>query len=272
MGFKDFISERWQIIKINTVETFMLQLSSIFENWIVLITSFFFVIINILFINVLFTNVSTIATYTKDQMILFSLIGNLSFFINIAWSADNMASLIYGVNKGDLDLILSKPLPSLFYVTFRKIDIFLFVKGFVPGAIAYIVIIKWFSLNITFESCLAAIVIFIAGQIALNFFQFLCVIPVFFRGSAEQLMSLSWAFEYNLGRMIPLEGLDKFFRILFITLIPVMISTGLTTSVLLNKSDLLLSILFSIVVSIVFILIKILLWKFALKNYTSASS
>lgn len=270
--FKSYLAERLYILKINIYEKLLIDLSSTFDNWVNILFSPLFNLIMIIFINVLYSNVHSIASYSKNEMLFFLLIGQINFFGTMLWSTENLYGLTNDVRTGGLDLVLSKPLPSLFYTTFRKIDLLAFLKGVIPPVILLSIVINWSNLSFSMWSILAGAIIIVCGQITLHFFQFFCAMWVFWRGSGEQLVDLSWVFEYNLGRMIPYEGLNFTFRTIFTTIIPVMISTGLTTSVFLGKSPAGLSLVFSILVATASILAKSYLWKLCLRNYSSASS
>lgn len=272
MEFRKKLKIRLNILRINCFEKLLFDSTHLIEEFIGFLFSMSFTIVTIIFMTTLFRNVKEIAGYSINDIFVFQLIGQFNFFIINSWSSENMQDMMTSVRSGAFDLILSKPVPSLFYTTFRKIDLLYLLTRMLPALIPYFLLINWSTLNIQASSALAAIIILISGQISLHVFQFMSCVSIFWFGRADDLYSLSWAFEYDLGRNIPYEGITNDFRIIFITIIPVLIPTALTTSVLLQKSDALIGIIIAACSAIFSLVLKNWVWKKALKAYTSASS
>jgi hypothetical protein len=74
----------------------------------------------LLFISVVFQNVSSIAGYSKDEMLFLFFVGQLSFYSFSFWSEGGVIIEKY-VNNGNLDYILTRPVSSIFFVTMHKI-------------------------------------------------------------------------------------------------------------------------------------------------------
>jgi len=99
--------------------------------------------------------------------------------------------------------------------------------------------------------------------------QFLLAVPAFWLGESNELYSLSWSLYDN---EIPLEGFSKSVRILLTVILPIMFMTSVSTSVMLQKSSAIMMLGSSLAVAGVFLIIKIAVWKIALRHYSSASS
>jgi ABC-2 type transport system permease protein len=228
--------------------------------------------LTLLLIEAIYANTSTLNGYAKNDMLLFLFIGQISFALNVNQYYINIEELIRSVNAGELDLILTKPIPSLFYVTFKTIGLVDFLIGAAPNLLVLGLALNWTQLNISLSSVVVGVVIMLLGVFCTHVFQFCAALPVFWIGESSNIVDLTWSFEYNIGRVFPFESVDKSFRTFFSTLVPVLISTGIATSVMLNKSDKYLMLLFVVAVSIMAFLLKSFFWNLALKNYTSASS
>lgn len=225
----------------------------------------------IVFIDILYVNVETIAGYTRDDMLFFTLIGQIAYGINVSASILNLEELIRRVNDGGLDLVLSKPLPQLFYVSFRNIDIFHLID-LLPNITLLGILINWSNLHLSVLSLIIGFIIILLGVYCVHIFQFIFTIPSFWLGESNNLLAMTWAVEFNFGRFIPFEGLSDTLKTVFSTLIPVLFSTAISTSVILGKSEPWQMLAAVIAVTGCMILIKVFAWRIALRNYTSASS
>lgn len=271
--FKESFTDRFELLKANTIFTFQKETAYWADNWASVLSTTFYTVAMLIFINVLYANVTTIVGYNKNDMLLFFLIGQMTFYTTWAISAQNMQEFILDVNRGDLDMILTKPLPALFYITFKRIRLFsnIFRDG-IPPTLAIIFAIDWSSLHFSMFNVIVAVVIFFLGQICLHVLQFMSVVPVIWFGESISIFKLAFDIENYAGRFIPLEGFNNYFRLIFGALIPVMISTSFTTSVLLNKSEPVFLLVWAIVVTVLALIVRGWMWNLAIRNYTSASS
>jgi len=225
----------------------------------------------LIFIDVIYANVDSVAGYMRNEMLLFLFVGQISYYSS--WLIhSNLRELIEDVNRGNLDLLLVKPTPSLFYVTFKKIKLFSILRDSIPPMMAIAIVTNWSSLNLSFVNVFIGLVIACLGLIVAHVIHFLSTLPVFWLGESTAILELSEHFEYNVGKIIPLEGYGFNFQLVFSTLIPVLISTGFASSVMLGKSNPLLLLIWSLIITAVFLFVRGVSWKKALKAYTSASS
>jgi ABC-2 type transport system permease protein len=268
-AFKENLVFKLKVLKINTINSLMKDTAYFTNNLGNLFSTLLYTITFLVFAKVIFSNVDTLAGYSYDQMLFFMLVGQISFYSHVLWSFDNIIQMISDVNRGQMDLILIKPLPHLFYITFKRIYLVEFIRdGFISLTIITI-LINWNNIGISWGSLFSGIVVFIAGQIAWHTFQFSLGLIVFWVGQGQAFFSLSWAF-YQIG--LPYEGITTLFRIIFITLIPILLSSSLASSVILGKFEAMNGVFLSIAVILSSLMIKNYLWNLALKNYSSASS
>jgi len=270
-AFKDYFSERAGLLIINIINTYQTDVAYMSQRWSSILSTTTFTLSYLLLIHIVYSNVHTIAGYSQNDSLFLSLIGQLNYYIMWVWGIGNIASLVSDVNRGNLDLLLTKPLPSLFYISTRRIGLLGFFTQGLPTLLIIAVFIDWSQIPFNWVNLFFGVIVFICGQLALNAFQFAFAIPVFWQGEATELSSLSLEF-MGIPTQIPFEALSQSLKVLFSTLIPVGLSTVVCTSVLLGKSDPIPLTLLSILVTLIALVIKNYLWRIALLQYTSASS
>lgn len=266
----NYFTQRLRLLKINAINTYHIQTAYFFENIAGSASTMFYTLAMLIFIKAIYTNVKLFAGYTESEMLLLVFFIQLNFHIGYIWSVSNINYLIESVRVGELDLILTKPVPAMFYVTFKDLSFVNFLKEGVPNLLLLILVINWPEFSLTLGNVSFAAAILILGQICAHCFRFLFALPTFFTGNAEQLFRLSSV--VTDPPEIPYDGITGNVRILFTTLIPALIASQISVSVFLGKSDALTMFVFSLGVAVVFLVIKSIGWKIALRNYTSASS
>ncbi|MFA5291055.1 MAG: ABC-2 family transporter protein, partial [Candidatus Paceibacterota bacterium] len=111
----------WRILRANLINTFQTETAYFGNNWGNMISTIIYVTVQILFINVIYSRVNTFAGYDKNEMYFLLFIGQFGFYLLWGISEMNNQTLIKDINRGSLDFLLVLPVPSLWYVTFRKI-------------------------------------------------------------------------------------------------------------------------------------------------------
>ncbi len=268
-GFKQQLADYWDIVRINASNTYQIDTAYFFGRWSMIVSSFAYNIVMILFVQVMYSNVNLIAGYTRDEILFVLLVGQINYFLLGAWSYKNIITLVSEVNQGNLDLVLIRPLPALFYVSLKRINSITLLRDMLPPSILYAFLINWGDLHITAWTLPAGVLVCLLGEIAIHGFQFLLAIPVFWNGESSELVNLSWPFfQYN----IPFEGYSRTLKYFFSIIIPMLPCNVLAASVMLGKESPLISIVGIGLVAGAFMYMKVALWNMALRNYTSASS
>ncbi len=271
---KNYLTERLVLIKVSIINTFQRDYAYAFNNWGNILSATVYMIVTVLFINILYSNVKTIAGYDKDEMLFFIFIAQLIFIFTWMFSIRNIQDLIAEVNSGEIDLILSKPVPSLFYVSTKTIDIFSITRDFFIGVLAIIISIQWSNLNLNLYNVCLGFMIFVFGFLISHVVHFVAALPVFWLGESSSILDLVLSFDFEFIQQIPFEGFNfsKTFQSVFITFIPLLISVGVSVSVMLGKLPGIPFLILTAIVCVIFLRVKVFAWKLALKNYTSASS
>jgi ABC-2 type transport system permease protein len=264
------IQERLRLLYLFTKNTYQVQTAYFFENWGSFLSTTFYMASTILFVKIIYSNVKVFAGYTEPEILLLLLISQASFYAEWSWSLNNIENLIDDVRMGYFDLLLSKPVPSLFCVTFKNIDLIDRLKDAVPNLAVIVLITDWSQIYTSWDKVLMGLAILLCGHISWHCFRFISALPVFFLGQSSQIYQLSG----SLGNThnVPLEGFPGNLRRIFISAIPSLVAGQLSASVILGKSNALSMLTISIIVTAVFLILKQFGWIISLRNYASASS
>jgi len=265
--FKYRLNLLWAFVKF----TFAKETAYAGNNWGNIFSTVFYTISMILFIDVTYANVDMVAGYSRDQMLLFMFMGQISYYTY--WSIyRNLRTLGEDVNTGNLDILLTKPVPSLFYVTFRRISIYNVIRDGIPAMGVLWCVINWENLSFSSVQMLYGLIVVLLGMICVHVMHFMFTIPVFWLGESANLRRLAEGVEYNLGKTIPFEGYSPKMRVLLSTVLPILITAGVSTSVVLGKSEPVWMIVFTGITAIVLLIVMNKMWSVALRAYSSASS
>ncbi len=241
------------------------------NNWANIISTTFYILSQTIFITVIFANVTTIASYTRSEMLFFVFLAQLGYYLS--WLIQgNLKDLVDFVNTGRLDNLLLRPTSALFYVTFRKIRLFSTLRDAIAPTVFMILVINWPSLHLQLETLIIGIVILVLGQICVHCLFFLAVLLVFWLGESSTIFSLVADVDYLIGKTIPLEGFATNLRLVLTTLVPILISAGVSTSVILGKTLPYPALLSAIGVTILALVVRQYAWNLAIRAYSSASS
>lgn len=268
--FKNGFVERIALLRINIINTFYEDYANFANTWASLLSTTFYTAAFMVFVQVVFSNVTLFAGYSKNDILLMNFIGQINAFSIFSWSLNNIERLIKDVNAGDLDLVLIRPLPSLFYVSLKKIKLLDVLRD---GTLPLLIVgyfMDWSEYSFSASNLFYGLVVFICGQIAFHSFQFIVACSVFWTGESSSLFGITYEV-WDVNR-VPFEGYNKWFKTIFTVFIPILLITPITASVLLGKSNGLIMALIGIIIASIFLGLKIKVWKMSLRNYTSASS
>lgn len=258
-----------RILRANLVNTFQTETAYFGNNWGNLVSTIFYTVVQILFINVLYSRVTYFAGYDKNQMFFLIFVSQIGFYVHWTMGHINHKFLIEDVRRGALDFILILPVPSLLYVTLRKIPLLTLIRDGLPNLIILGLLINWSVLPLSFYNVIFASFIFILGQIAWESFAFLLLLPVFWYGESKQIYALN--FTLRDSENVPWEGYRPVFQFGLSVLIPTLLLAMIPVSVALGKTDGLIMFIYALAIALIFATLKKKFWDSALRNYTSAS-
>lgn len=225
-------------------------------------------VLSVALIGVIFAQVQTVAGWTLDEMIVLTgayllvlSLSNILFF-------QNMARLSEYVNRGDLDFVLTKPLDSQFlvsarYTTFNEVPSALL-------AVLYIVAGLVRLGRVPDAGSLVAFLLFIIVALGLIYaFWFLTVTLVIWSGRIENIHFLMFPF-LEMAR-VPADVFLGIFRPLLTFVVPIAFVSTVPAQAILGVLNPLIA-GYGIVFAAALVILSHVIWGFALRHYSSASS
>jgi len=265
---KNAIQLRLRLLKAFTKNTFQAESAYWQNNWANMISVLLYTASFLVFIEVIFANINTLGGYSKEEAVFFYFIAE--FFVFLGFTRWNFAQFSRDVNSGQLDMLLTKPVPSLFFIMFRNIPLLSFSRDMLPTIGLLVWYIDWSVLDISVLSVLGGVFLLLCGLIIQHFFAFLASLPAIIKGESQELFGFMYEFE-DLGQKVPFEAFPKAFQFGFLFLVPITVGAGVATSVFLNKGSEWLLLVVPLVM-IVLVGLELFIWKRVLRLYSSASS
>ena len=266
---KQWVSERLFLLRSSLRYSIRLETAFFFANWVRMIASVAFTLAYILFIDILFRSVPTFAGYHRAEMLFFMFVSQLTFYATWIWSTTNVQQIEQDIRSGAFDLLLLKPLPLLFYAHTRIIRIISFLRDSPPALAVIGFAVPWSALTFRIENVLAAVALFLLGQLAINAVQSILILPAFWVPGARVLSRLP---DDVIDRQIPAEALPRWFSLPFAVLVPLLLAAAFPAQVALGRFDPLLALAVGAGSTALILWIRSRLWAWALRSYTSASS
>lgn len=220
-----------------------------------------------LFIVSIFHFTDTLAGYNKYEVLLFFLTFNL---------VDVLSQVLFrgiymfksAVNRGKFDFTLTKPINPLFYSLSRLTDLMdLIFLGPIIGLLIYVIVKLPISLSI------APIAIYFATL----FLALILTLSIHIISAAVTIITIEsdqviWFYRESmtLGRF-PMDVYSQTVQLIFTFIMPIFIIVAFPARALLG---LVTKPLFAaaILVTLVFFLFSLIIWQYALRQYSSASS
>lgn len=264
-NIKRYLILYWMFVK-NCV---MSQMEYRFNFYMSCLIQLAFMGIKLTYVVVLYKAGISINGVTPDQMTIF--IGTYSALsgIFVSFFLINFGSLSNQIRTGELDMLIVKPVSLQFLATLRRVDIgFSLVSVVVGGAM---IIIGWTRAGIE------ASFINIAGFIGLTMCGIFLTYSVFLipnifafwfisTGGLSQIVNQLWDFNN-----MPMIIYTNVIRTIGLFIVPVFVITNFGAMFVLDMMSPWL-ILWGILAPVIFFIISRLLWNFAVKHYSSASS
>lgn len=221
------------------------------------------------FVGVVFSQTSSVGTWTQWQMVL--LVGASNFIQQVyqAFFLTNCTNLSELIRTGKMDFLLLLPVNTRFLVSLRQVDLGAFV-------------------NALFAVC---VMIFAAGKLGLHptpqqllGFSLLCAVGILIHYSLMFMLAaisfwtvraqgIVWGYYnlFNIARM-PDEAFHGAFKAVFTFALPVLLVSNVPARVLADKVTSLEALLVLLGLGVAWALISEWFWRVSVSRYTSASS
>lgn len=222
--------------------------------------------LNLLFIDIIFSNINALNSWSFSDMLLLYSMWMLGFaFYEMFFQ--NVETFPEYVRQGDLDVVMLKPVNPLFFISTTKINYTAISKLIIGGTI-FIYAYAEGELNWGLSEWLW-FVCFLFFANMLNYALYASVVSIaFWLGNIPGIIGIIGIFW--LSTRYPTDIYPKFIRILFLA-IPLAFTSYFPTLYLLGKENGYIGLL-SPLVAIIWLLIAVILWKKGAKNYTSTGT
>ncbi len=227
---------------------------------------FVWAFVNIGFFRILLLNVPRISGWTFDELVLpLGLFSLLNAFI---WGTfyGNMKNLAKGVNRGDLDFIVIKPVSGQFFVSVKEVSVSLF-----PSVIVgiFLLIYGFYINHLNLISLLYLPVIIFSSLLIIYSLYFISVLPVFWTSRLSNISELMPQLADT--ARYPTQIFPVFMRFILTFIIPLGLLVIFPGQILLSRFRPI-NLLYPLLAGIILLYISHRLWRLALRHYSSASS
>jgi ABC-2 type transport system permease protein len=238
--------------------------------WFTLISRILYNITFLIFIDALFQRVGHVAGYSRSDFMFMFFVSQLGFYVMYLIVFTGLLKLVENVRTGQFDLLLLKPVPH---------RLFLYIRGMVPIDFLFtcattlpliLMQINWGEISLSPGSLALGAVVWVCGMIIGNTFLFALTLPAFRAGDASDMMNIFYAVTGM--SQVPYSKLPVFMKVLSLTILSQLIIAAAATEIVLMKGDALGVSLAAIIAAVISVIIFNQLWRYALRNYTSASS
>lgn len=221
------------------------------------------------FVSVLYMHTESIATWSKWEVVL--LFGASHFIqqVYISLFFTNVTQLSELIRTGRLDFLLLLPVNSRFLISCRHVDL----GGFVNAASAIAVMVYALVKLGTVPSSWQIIGFFVLSGVGVIIHYSLMFMLASISFWAVRAQGIVWAY-YNLFNIarLPDAAFHGVFRAFFTFAIPMLLVSNVPVKLLADKLGSPLEIAFLLGMAVVCVGASELVWRKAVKQYTSASS
>lgn len=262
------VRDRWALLRVSARQSDLLETAYFTKNWASSVAPFAYTVAYIVFFQALFGSISTFAGYSHGEILFMLFAAQLTYYVLWMWGPNNLDLLEMEIRNGTFDLLLVRPLPLLWFIHTRRIDLRKALRQGVAPLTAITVMLPWRELPFTPASVAASVVVFACGQLAFNAVQSILLLPAFWLPGVRPLVHLP----YDLNGQIPVEAYPRWLALTFTFLLPVLLGSAVAAETALGRFDLPLVLAVSITSTIFILWARARLWGLALRSYTSASS
>lgn len=222
----------------------------------------------LLFFEVIYGHTDTLGGWSREQTHVFLASYFLLDSLDMSIFSTNLWWLPLHINRGDLDMYLTKPVNSFFYLTLKEFQVGSFINVFFSyGLLIYF----WNQLTpeLGWMELLIHHILLISGLLLFNFIRIFFLISSFWtgspRGADELFLSTTRLATY------PEQIYPSWMRKIMLTLLPISFMLSVPHQIIFGQKSLI-WIVISLRVTLVSGFCAWKIWNLGLKRYASASS
>ena len=226
-------------------------------------------LIQILMFSAIYSQVDSIGGWQRNQVLLF--IGTFSLInaLNMSLFFFGIISIPHKIKTGQLDLYLTKPVKTLFYLSLENINV-----GSFPLVLGSIGIIAYAVSGLAIQMTIGKVIgyTFLVTLMLILYYDLMVIIRtiVFFVIQASSIERLEGEL-ITLCMKVPGILFTGPFKVLFYLILPYGIMATIPTQFF-SSSLSPLGFTYAILITVVFTVLTIAFWNLGLKKYKSASS
>ncbi|HUB86440.1 MAG TPA: ABC-2 family transporter protein [Verrucomicrobiae bacterium] len=221
------------------------------------------------FVTVIYSQTTSIGTWTKWQMVL--LVGASNFIQQVyqAFFLVNCTNLSELVRTGKMDFLLALPVNTRFIVSTRQVDLGAFINALFAVCVMVFAAVK-LQLHPTFGQLFGFIALCGVGILIHYSLMFILASISFWTVRAQGIV-YGYYNLFNIARM-PDEIFHGVFKAMFMFALPILLVSNVPTRVLADKLASPFWWLLLLGLGAIWAAISELFWRFSLNRYTSAST
>lgn len=229
----------------------------------------FYTIAYVVFINLVFDRVGTVAGYSRNDALLLYMFVQSGFFISANLFYLSFMELIRIINTGLFDQVLLRPFSVKLWSLFLGFRPIAFLLNSVPTVVFVAALVNWSAFDVSLTQVAASIYVFLCGLVLYYTFLFILSLPAFSYGESSELLHIFWGMDTG---PIPYERMPRGFKIAAFSILPSLLYASVAAGVFLGKITIPFAVFFGSLSAISAFVVQKLLWNRALRSYTSASS
>ncbi len=233
-----------------------------------IVMDIFYYGINIGFYSLIFMHTDLLGGWSMDEMFIFMSGFLVIDAISMTVFANNLWMLPTFINRGELDYYLTRPVSSLFFLSFRDFAADSFVNLVMAFSIMVWAIVRYPE-PLSLHAVAAYVMLILCGAMLRYFVRMLFIIPTFWLHSVRGFEMIF----FYMNRFI--ERPDRIFygwvRVILTSVLPFGLMASFPARLLLDGFESLTLLHFAIIF-ILFYFAVTRLWKIGLRAYSSASS
>jgi ABC-2 type transport system permease protein len=223
----------------------------------------------ILYVVVIYQTGIEINGVSPDEIMLFVASFIIMTGIYTGLFMDNFYGLPEHIRNGTLDMYITKPISLQFMATLRHVNFVLPVPNFIAGIIMLIIAVNRLNIQLTFYNVSIYLLTIVSGT-CMAYAIFLAPQILSFwtvkTGAIIEIADRCWDFNN-----MPMSIYKKWMQRIGIFVIPVFFITNIPAMFLAGRLNNLYFV-WAIIAPILFLMLVRIFWKYAIKNYSSASS
>jgi len=225
--------------------------------------------INLLVISFIFSKINAVSGWNKEELFLLLGTYNIVWGIFFGLFIQNMAKINSYISRGDLDLFLTKPINSQFYISIVNPIDFGEAATLILGLILVTRGVSILNIDLNLIQVVTYVMIILSAVTLAYSLWFITMTFSFWIGRVYGLHEAFISF-FEINKY-PSDIFNGLIKNVFVYFLPLGVMVTFPTKFLLGKLDPILMI-WGIVSGFGFLYISHLFWNFSLERYSSASS